>query len=444
MVDLKDLELPGFIVERLELGVFAVDPDFNVMLWNRFMQTHSGKDLESVQGQNLFEIFPELPQDWLKRKIESVFALGNYAFTSWEHRAYLFRFKHNRPITGGVDAMLQNCTFLPLKDSTGTVRRVVITLQDCTDTALIQQRLAEAITISDEERRKQQELIVKLEDAKNQLFQSEKMASIGQLAAGVAHEINNPIGFVNSNLGSLERNVGDLMKLVNAFEKAEAGLPPESQITLKRVKKEIDFEFLKDDFTDLIKETKEGLDHVRRIVADLKDFSRVDQTGWQIADLEKCIDTTLNVVANEIKYNVTVVKEYGHPPHVECVPGQINQVLMNLLVNAAQAFPERGQITVRTGDEGMYVWVEVEDNGVGIPPENLGRIFEPFFTTKPVGTGTGLGLSVCYNIVRKHEGELTVKSEVGKGTCFRLSLPLFHGKLDETSDQTEASTVNAP
>jgi two-component system NtrC family sensor kinase len=441
MNDQLNTQLAGFIVERLESGVFAVDPDFNIVLWNRFMHTHSGISWESLKGTNLFTAFPELPESWLRRKIESVFTLGNYAFTSWEQRAYLFRFKHNRPITGGVEAMLQNCTFLPLRNDTGKVELVVVTLQDCTDNALIQQRLAEAITVSDEERRKQQELIVKLEDAKNQLFQSEKLASIGQLAAGVAHEINNPIGFVNSNLGTLERNVTDLMKLVSAFETKEVELPEAAQKELKKIKKEIDFEYLKDDLADLISESKEGLGHVRRIVADLKDFSRVDQSGWQIADLEKCIDTTLNVVSNEIRYKATVVKEYGHPPLVECVPGQINQVLMNLVVNASQAFPDRGQITIRTGEEGMYVWIEVEDDGIGIPPENLQRIFEPFFTTKPVGTGTGLGLSVCYNIVRKHEGDLTVRSEVGKGTCFRVSLPIFHGKMGESEEMEAADSV---
>jgi two-component system NtrC family sensor kinase len=441
MNDQHNTLVADFIVERLELGVFAVDAQFNIVLWNRFMHTHSGKSAQSLKGSNLFTTFPELPESWLKRKIESVFALGNYAFTSWEQRAYLFRFKHNRPITGGVEAMLQNCTFLPLKDEKGKVEFVVITLQDCTDNALIQQRLAEAITISDEERRKQQELIVKLEDAKNQLFQSEKLASIGQLAAGVAHEINNPIGFVNSNLGTLERNVTDLMKLMAVFESKEAELPEAAQQELRKIKKDIDFEYVKEDLADLINESKEGLGHVRRIVADLKDFSRVDQSGWQIADLEKCIDTTLNVVSNEIRYKATVVKEYGHPPLVECVPGQINQVLMNLVVNASQAFPERGQITLRTGEEGMYVWIEVQDDGVGIPPENLQRIFEPFFTTKPVGTGTGLGLSVCYNIVRKHEGELTVRSEVGKGSCFRILLPIFHGKMGESEELEAALSV---
>jgi len=441
MNDQHNTLLADFIVERLELGVFAVDAQFNIVLWNRFMHTHSGKSAQSLKGSNLFTTFPELPESWLKRKIESVFALGNYAFTSWEQRAYLFRFKHNRPITGGVEAMLQNCTFLPLKDEKSKVEFVVITLQDCTDNALIQQRLAEAITISDEERRKQQELIVKLEDAKNQLFQSEKLASIGQLAAGVAHEINNPIGFVNSNLGTLERNVTDLMKLMAVFESKEAELPEAAQQELRKIKKDIDFEYVKEDLADLINESKEGLGHVRRIVADLKDFSRVDQSGWQIADLEKCIDTTLNVVSNEIRYKATVVKEYGHPPLVECVPGQINQVLMNLVVNASQAFPERGQITLRTGEEGMYVWIEVQDDGVGIPPENLQRIFEPFFTTKPVGTGTGLGLSVCYNIVRKHEGELTVRSEVGKGSCFRILLPIFHGKMGESEELEAALSV---
>lgn len=416
-------KLMGIIVERLEVGVFAVDPEHRIVLWNRYMQMHSGASIAELRGINFFKAFPELNDASLQDKIDTVFSLGNYAFSSWEQRPALFRFKHNRPITGGIDAMRQNATFIPVKNQKGQVRLVVGMLTDVTDVALIQTQLTSAIEASNIERQKQKELIEKLEEAKGQLFQSEKMASLGQLAAGVAHEINNPVGFVNSNLGTLSRNIADLMALIDTYEGTVSSLPTALQAVITEKKQAIDFSYIRGDVQALIDESKEGLDHVRRIVADLKDFSRVDQKGWQSTDIEKCIDTTLNVAANELRYKASIVKEYGHPPHVECVPGQINQVLMNLVVNAAQSFKERGTITIRTGAAQASIWVEVQDDGCGIPPENLDRIFDPFFTTKPVGKGTGLGLSVCYNIVKRHRGDLAVKSIVGEGTCFRLTLP---------------------
>lgn len=182
--------------------------------------------------------------------------------------------------------------------------------------------------------------------------------------------------------------------------------------------------FLIEDIPSLLKESQDGLARVKRIVQDLKDFSHVDESNWQHANLEQGMDSTLNVVANEIKYKAQVVKEYCRLPDVECMPSQLNQVFLNLLMNAAQAIDNKGIITVRTGLAGDEVWVEVEDTGKGIAPENLHRIFDPFFTTKPIGKGTGLGLSLSYRIVQKHRGRIEVKSEVGKGTTFRVCLPL--------------------
>ena len=188
----------------------------------------------------------------------------------------------------------------------------------------------------------------------------------------------------------------------------------------------MDFNYLKEDIPSLLKESQDGLARVTRIVQDLKDFSHVDESNWQQANLEQGMDSTLNVVANEIKYKAEVVKEYAGLPEVECMPSQLNQVFMNLLVNAAQAIDDKGIITVRTGSSGDEVWVEVEDTGKGIPSENLNRIFDPFFTTKPIGKGTGLGLSLSYGIVQKHHGRIEVKSEVGKGTTFRICVPKRH------------------
>jgi len=270
-----------------------------------------------------------------------------------------------------------------------------------------------------EEREAQQVLMKKLDEAHSQLLQSEKMASIGQLAAGVAHEINNPIGFVNSNLGSLARYVEDLMRLIDAYEQGDPA-------AIARVREEIDLPFLRTDITSLLAESRDGVERVKNIIQDLKDFSHVDEAEWQWANLNKGLDSTLNMVHNEIKYKADVHKEYGALPDVECLPSQLNQVFMNLLVNAAHAIEtptERGAITVRTGASGHEVWVEISDTGKGIPPENLMRIFEPFFTTKPVGKGTGLGLSLAYSIVQKHHGRIEVQSEVGKGTMFRVVIP---------------------
>jgi len=262
-----------------------------------------------------------------------------------------------------------------------------------------------------------------LENALAQLLQSEKMASIGQLAAGVAHEINNPIGFVSSNLGTLRHYIENLLRMLSAYEKSENEITPETREALAELKQQTDITYLREDVGNLLSESMDGLQRVKRIVQDLKDFSHVDENGMQSANLEQGLDSTLNVVGNELKYKTKVVKEYGGIPNIECIPAQLNQVFMNLLVNAVQAIENHGQITIRTGQEEAFVWVEVEDTGKGINPEHLDRIFDPFFTTKPVGSGTGLGLSLSYGIVQKHGGRIEVKSEVGKGTTMRVWLP---------------------
>jgi hemerythrin-like metal-binding protein len=270
----------------------------------------------------------------------------------------------------------------------------------------------------------------KLESAHTQLLQSEKMASIGQLAAGVAHEINNPVGFVNSNLGTLGKYITNMFDVISAYQAAEAKVGNNVCPEVAEMKKKVDFAYLMEDIPNLLKESQDGLARVKRIVQDLKDFSHVDESNWQHANLEQGMDSTLNVVANEIKYKAQVVREYAGLPDVECMPSQINQVFMNLLVNAAQAIEKSGTITVRSGKEGDMVWMEVEDTGKGISPEHLNRIFDPFFTTKPVGKGTGLGLSLSYGIVQKHNGRIEVKSEVGKGSRFRVWLPTRHTGKD--------------
>lgn len=268
------------------------------------------------------------------------------------------------------------------------------------------------------------QLLTKLEETQNQLLQAEKMASLGQLAAGVAHEINNPIGYVNSNLGSLRKYCQSLLTVLTAYENAESALPAAAADKIADIKMLAELAFLKEDIFVLLNESNEGISRVSKIVQDLKDFSRADDTHFSWADLQAGLESTLNIVNSEIKYKADVVKTYANIPKIECAISQLNQVFMNLLVNAAQSITGHGTVTIRTGCNNEQVWVEISDTGQGIATENLGRIFDPFFTTKPVGKGTGLGLSMSYGIVKKHHGKIEVESQPQKGTTFRVTLPI--------------------
>jgi signal transduction histidine kinase len=274
--------------------------------------------------------------------------------------------------------------------------------------------------------------------AQAQLLQSEKLASIGQLAAGVAHEINNPISFVFSNFGTLQTYVASLLRVLARYEAAEPFIADADVARgIAELREEVDLAFLQEDVLALMAESRDGIERVRKIVQDLKDFSRVDaHQQWQWADLHQGIDSTLNIVNNEVKYKADIVKEYGAIPEVECLPSQINQVIMNIVVNGAQAIEgRRGRITIRTGASGGNVWIEIADNGCGIPQAIQSRIFDPFFTTKPIGTGTGLGLSLSYGIIQKHRGRIEMQSEEGVGTTFRIELPIRRPDADESTEK---------
>lgn len=218
--------------------------------------------------------------------------------------------------------------------------------------------------------------------------------------------------------------------MLDLYEQAEGEIADQEVLNrLQQAKDELDIAYIKTDLHDLMRESKDGIVRVKVIVQNLKDFSHVGASDeWHYSDLHRGLDSTLNIVNNEIKYKAEVVREYGDIPEVECLSSQLNQVFMNLLINAAYAIREKGIITIRTGCAGDEVWVEIADTGQGIPPENLPKIFDPFFTTKPVGKGTGLGLSLSYGIVQKHHGRMEVQSELGKGTTFRLSLPVRQPK----------------
>lgn len=262
------------------------------------------------------------------------------------------------------------------------------------------------------------------------LVQSEKMASVGVLAAGVAHEINNPLGFVMSNLSTLEEYVKNYRELLGAYETLFSLKDSQERkaqyAKIKSLVEEYDLAFMNDDLDDLLKDTHEGSVRVKEIVKGLKAFSHVDSAEeMQLTDLNECIETTLKVANNEIKYHCEIVTDLGDIPQVNCIPGQIKQVLLNMLLNAAHAIKEQGRIEIASVFREEAVEISIRDNGCGIAKDELGRLFEPFFTTKEVGKGTGLGLSISYGIiVDDHHGDIRVESELGVGSCFTIVLPI--------------------
>lgn len=272
----------------------------------------------------------------------------------------------------------------------------------------------------------------KLADTHAQMIQSEKLASIGQLAAGVAHEINNPIAFVGSNLNALDAYVADIRKLIIMYsvleDKISNSRPGEAEMEVKNIaffKEASGVEGALDDARELLKESTEGVKRVAGIVQGLKDFSHVDSAESAECDINKCVEDTLKIAWHEIKYRAELKKEPGEIATVVCRPRQLNQVFLNIIINAAQSISgEKGEIRVRTFMKDGSVAVEVRDNGCGMTEEVRKRIFDPFFTTKPVGRGTGLGLAIAYGIVREHGGSIDVESAPGKGSAFTVTLPV--------------------
>ena len=409
------------LVDNIPFRIYAKDRDSRFLFGNKRMARLAGVETPpQLIGKTDYDFFPtELAAKYFadeKQVMDSGASLFDYEELVEDQD------------TGELGWTVTTKVLLRAED--GAVNGIVGIGYDVTQRKLMEERLRErtqALEVAnarlEAEKEQQQILIRKLSDMQGQLLQAEKMASIGLLAAGVAHEINNPLAFISSNFGSLERDARDILKLISAFEGVEGLLPGEARAPVAFMKQDIGLDDIRQDLDALFVESREGLQRVKHIVQNLKDFSRPGGTKKEMADLEQGLNSTLNVAWNEIKYKADVVKEYGGVPELFCLPSQINQIFLNLLINAAHAIEGKGTIVVRTGYDESVVWVEIEDNGSGIAPEHLDHIFEPFFTTKPVGKGTGLGLSIVYGIVQGHNGKIDVKSEVGRGTVFRVALP---------------------
>lgn len=265
-----------------------------------------------------------------------------------------------------------------------------------------------------------------LQNTQAMMVHSEKMKSLGELVAGIMHEINNPINFIYGNMTHLSNYSKDLIDLIEEFTKYGDSLTPEAKEAIEKFKEEIDYEFLKSDMPDLIKSCKEGADRAKNIIQDLKSFSRMEEVAITDVDVPQEIDTTLNILHNKIKNKAQVHKEYEEPvPKIEAFGGQLNQVFMNILDNAVGAIEKQGDIWIRIKTENdKNLRIEIEDNGVGMDSETARKVFDPFFTTKPVGQGTGLGMSITHKIIKNHQGSISIESKKGVGTKFIIVLPL--------------------
>jgi PAS domain S-box-containing protein len=374
------------IIESMVTAVVVVDTAGNIQKANQAAHTMLGYDADELVGTEFSQICPEAPAG-----ISGDPAPGN----SVGRVELTYRAKD-----GSLLPVLLSHS--PLHAEANAVTGMVCIALDMTD-------------------RKRLEA---------QLVHAGKLAAIGQLAAGVAHEVNNPIGYVYSNLGTLGEFVEDLTRCTAAYKGLEAavGGDPEALETARasaaNTAAEVDLDFLLQDALKLITESREGAERITRIVRNLRDFARSDSDQSAMADLSECLESTLNIVANELKYKADIKRDYADLAPVRCFPMELNQVFMNLLVNASQAIETHGTITLRTYSEPDWACVEISDTGGGIAADLLPHVFEPFFTTKGVGEGTGLGLSIAYRVVtEQHKGELLVHSTEGEGTTFTVRIP---------------------
>lgn len=268
------------------------------------------------------------------------------------------------------------------------------------------------------------ETLKNLRQSQFQLLQSEKMASLGQLVAGIAHEINNPVTFISAGVDSLRTNIDEISQVLDLYHKITPDKASDQLNEIKKLKEKLDYDQTLPEVVNLLDIIKTGTERTTEIIKGLRSFSRMDEDILKVADIHENLNTALILLRNKYKDRITIEKEFGDIPQIECYPGQLNQVFMNILTNAIDAIEEKGRVTIRTSKSNQMVQISISDTGTGIAENIRSRIFEPFFTTKEIGQGTGLGLSISHGIIEKHLGRINVISEVGKGSEFVITLPI--------------------
>lgn len=401
-------------VGYLPIGMSVIDRHLHMAYWNEaFLQILDLPESLLVNGETVADVFRYNAQ-------RGEYGAGDAEEMVRTRVALVKRFEAHEFIRPSKHGRIIRISGRPILDEDGLAIGIVSLYQDIT-VEKTHERNLEARNIDLEA------ALLNLSQTQSKLLQAEKLASVGQLAAGVAHEINTPIGFIQSNLGSLEGYVGGMFRLLDAYETLEYQLvgQPELLDKARELKREIDLAFLREDVPTLVRESREGLTRVRKIVQDLREFSQVDAAdSLQSWDIARCMDAAIRLCPASLKERARLVLELQPLSLISCMPGQLNQVCLSLLTNAFQAIEGTpGTVTARSIELPDHVALEVSDDGVGITPEHQKKLFEPFFTTRAVGQGSGLGLSLAYGIVRSQGGRIEVRSTPGQGSTFRVLMP---------------------
>jgi len=402
-----------------------IDRDMHYVSVNEAFCKTLGKPYDEVVGKKIADIM--LPE--VARK------LGKIINKSLKGETVTYQLWMPPMYTKGNQAVYLDGICQPVYGEGDEITHLVIVVRDITELKLAQEALDKKNRALQQSLEELQQTLRKLRETQQQLIDAEKMASLGQLTAGIAHEINNPVNFISGNISPLIRDMEELKAVAERLQEISPDLPVEALKAkvgeIQTLAQEYDLPFLFEEIYALIDGMREGANRTKEIVAGLRNFSRLDQDHLKPIDVNEAIDATLLLLRNVLKNRIEVNKQYGELPPLECYPGKLNQVFMNIINNAQQAIAQTGSISIATWQDNSCIGVTISDTGMGMSEEIRSRIFEPFFTTKEIGEGTGLGLSITYGIIEQHRGKIEVSSEQGKGTTFTILLPKNLAKLEE-------------
>jgi PAS domain S-box-containing protein len=404
------------LVESLPQSILRKDLEGRFTFGNRNFCQALGLPLEEIIGKTDFDFFPDALAEKYRCDDRRVIASGEVFETVEEH------------VTPHDEKRYVHVIKTPLRDALGAIIGVQGIFWDVTERKRAEEQLVTQNVKLQEMAHSEHQAHAELKQTQSRMVQSEKLASLGQMVAGVAHEINNPVAFVSNNVAVLVRDVGEMRDLLAMYGAADDLIARERPALMEEInafRDRVDMPYTLENIKGLLDRSRDGLSRIQQIVGHLRLFARLDEGQVNEADINGGIESTATIIRNLArKKGVQLEMDLGQLPRVTCYAAKVNQVVMNLLTNAIDACEEGGTVTVRTRGEANGVRIEVSDNGCGIDPEHRDRIFDPFFTTKPVGQGTGLGLSISYGIIQDHGGSIEVESMVGQGTGFTIHLPL--------------------